>query len=165
MKKLVSFLVCIAIVMSLCVPAFAAENNHSDLPLGIILYEGEEWVPADEDGIMPLEDANSECLKTGHIPPNGYRYLGYKRGNTRIDNITATVGGFIVSLIVPDMGLLIGLIQIGIAFDESDIHGDYTVYTWSNGVNKWEHVVGYATYQKSNGTTEKRYVNCEVRIS
>lgn len=168
MKRIVALLLVCLMVSTMCFSSFAVEREHDDeiiLPPGVVLYEDEIWVPASEDNPAPREAPNAACDKTDHLPPKGYRYVGYKRGNTKTDNITTAVSGFIIGLLIPDFGVLTGLIGVGIALDPSDINGDYTIYTWSNGTNTWSHVVAYATYTTSGGKTITEYVNCEVRTS
>ena len=166
-KKFISMCMIFAMITPmLLLPAFATEakeKREENLPPGVELLEGEVWVPASE-GIETREAPNAACLKTDHLPPQGYRYVGYKRGDTRVENLQATVSGFLVSLIVPDLGLLVGVIGVGIAVDglDSVVSGTYTEYMWSNGNKTWSHVVGYAEYE-SNGTTYYDYVNCEVK--
>ena len=167
-KRFISFLLAAVMCVLSCAPVFALGNTttlDASLPEGIVLREGEIWIPASEfDNIVsPLEDANSDCGKTGHIPPNGYRYVGCKKGNTDVDNLVVSAGGFLASLIVPDFGTLVGLIGVGLALDTSEIDGDYSIYTWTNGSMYWEHAVGYCTYTTASGKTVTEYVNCEIR--
>lgn len=167
LKKFISICMVLAMITPmLLIPAFATEeteDNLEELPPGVELLEGEVWVPASE-GPMKREPPNAACLKTDHLPPQGYSYVGYRRGDTRIENLQATISGFIVSLLVPDLGLLVGAISIGIALDEldSEISGTYTEYMWSNGSNTWSHVVAYTEFE-ANGMTYYEYVNCEVK--
>lgn len=174
MKRIVALLLVCLMVSTMCFSSFAVEREHDDeiiSPPGVVLYEDEIWVPASEDNMAPREAPNAACDKTAHIPPAGYRYVGYKRGNTKIDNFQATASGFLVSLLIPSDPItkpfiaLVGLIGVGIAMDPSEIQGDYTIYTWSNGTNTWSHVVAYATYTTAGGKTITEYVNCEVRTS
>lgn len=166
MKKLIAMVLCCSIVSSMSSYVYAQSPDTTQPPPGIVLYEGEVWIPAsDSDGIMPLEMENADCGKTTHLAPKGYRYIGCKQGDTRVENVQGTVGGFLVTLIVPDLGLLVGLIGIGIAVDQLDgeVSGTYMEYIWSDSFgNRWSHVIGYASYTV-NGVEHHKYVNCETK--
>lgn len=152
--------------MVFCAPTFAVENDsplEAPLPTGVVLREGEIWIPASETEniIVPREDANSDCGKTGHIPPRGYTYVGCKKGNTYADFISNSSA--IISIIILGFAVLSALIDLGFRLDTSVIDGDYSIYVWTNGSKYWEHAVGYCTYTNTIGQNVTRYVNCEIR--
>lgn len=92
-EKIVAMLVCVSLVFSMCIPAFANQQEDYQLPPGVVLSEGEVWIPA-EDGIMPYgyED------EVG--PPTGFSYAGQIRGNFVADLVTgSTVDGTILASI------------------------------------------------------------------
>lgn len=57
--------------------SFAMSENDDSLPPGIVLLEGEVWIPASSDDPMPLED-------DGTIPM-GYKYIGKISGNATFE--------------------------------------------------------------------------------
>lgn len=81
-KRAISLVVCLAMLWTLCVPTFATQtapnsspaSNNTTLPKGVILQEGEVWVPATSpEHIMTMGMTIQE--------PAGYTYIGYIKGN------------------------------------------------------------------------------------
>ncbi len=166
MKKLISAILCLSIVYSLCVPAMAVSKaeKEPELPPGIALTEGGTWIPASEGGIMPREDPNAACGKSGHIPPSDYRYVGVYHGNTDIEATIITVGSFLFTLLVPQFGLVAFIVNLGMQYDaiDSEIRGEYYQYTWRSpdGSVYWYHIVAVADYDHDG---YDNYIGCEVR--
>lgn len=138
MKKLISAVLCLSIVYSLCVPAMAVSVAEKDSKLspGGVLMEGEEWAPASNGGIVPMGDED-EC---GHNAPAGYRFVNARSGNTNFDVAVSTTGSFIVGLILS--AIIPGGLPISVAYavtmleglsgmtPPNQIYGDYLVMTY-----------------------------------
>ena len=161
MKKLISLLLCIIIIFSLSVPAFAHEIDSEPLPP---VAEGEIWVPA--NGIMPLEEANEACGLTGHIPPRGYNYTGYYKGDSSIE-VDIASGTLTVLCLIPGMGYVTSVFAVmllGITIDEYLSYGQrlstYYRYTWRNDDGDyWYHIVWVSDI---DGDGYDEYLTCRV---
>ena len=161
MKKLISILLSITLILSLSFSVLANETNHELLPPA---GEGEIWFPASE--IMLLEDANDACGITGHIPPSGYRYLGYYKGDSSIEADIAG-GTLTVLAFIPGIGTIssvFSVILLGITMDEYLSYGQrlstYYRYTWQNdNGDYWYHIVWVADI---NHDGKDEYLTCRI---
>lgn len=97
MKRIISLLVCISLLSSMCVPAFATQQEDSQLPPGVVLLEGEVWIPA-EDEIMPLTYDD--------ICPEGFHYAGKIKGNYVVDLLVGSAVDSMVIASIPKLVLI-----------------------------------------------------------
>lgn len=88
MKKIISYIVGISLIMSMCIPmAWAKELNDfketvsTAIPEGIVLQEGEAWVPAQKS-----------AAPAGIPAPDGFTYMGYRESSYIIDSIVSNFG-------------------------------------------------------------------------
>lgn len=139
MKKLISAILCLSIVYSLCVPAMAANaaEKAAELSHEVVLINGEEWTVTSNGGVMPTGDED-EC---GHYAPSGYRFVNAYTGNTVVDAYVDLIGSFIIGLVVsiaiPLNGVTIP-VSFGVTMLEGlddaappdTIYGDYLVMTY-----------------------------------
>ena len=132
MKKVISILVCVAIIVSMYAPVYAREYT-AELSVGTSLQGGEGSVPmATGGGIVPMGDED-EC---GHYPPAGYRFAGTRHGNTEVDSIVQTAVGVVLSFVAPsgvDTVIDIALEVLDVRAETTyprHIQGDYLVMTY-----------------------------------
>lgn len=97
MKKILSFLVCFSLIASMILPvAFANEIVDTEPPEGIVLKEGERWVPAQRAVTQGPSGAN---------PPDGFTYTGYISGDYIFDAIISDAISGAITLAIPLIAL------------------------------------------------------------
>ena len=96
MKKIISYMICISLIMSICIPiAFANEINDFKAtvstapPEGVVLQEGETWVPA-----------QTSAAPAGIPAPDGFTYMGYSDGNCQMDAIADNIASGAITLTI-----------------------------------------------------------------
>ncbi len=166
-RKICNFIagiLCCALVLTISVPAFA--DTTQSLPSNVVLYEGETWIPPSE--LTPFhsvlrESENSDCGKTDHLAPKGYRYVGCVKGDSVVDSFIAGVSATIIGF-VPGIGTITTIISLGLAtegllnyLEEGRVRTTYYKYIWQSGNQTWTHIIW--TYPDSTG---EKYLTCEV---
>lgn len=145
-------------LLTLCVPAYAAEGKDEHEFVPPTLAEGEVWVPA--DGTMPLLDG---CAK-GCSPGSGYVYQGYVKGNTTFEatlrGVTWDLLGFIP--IVGRVFFAIRAVEIGASVvDYMTKNGEVpTVYYQYVYYNSAECAYWYHFVFRDNVNGSGRYLDC-----
>lgn len=115
MKKIVTMLVCVSLVFPMCIPAFANQQEDYQLPPGVVLSEGEVWIPA-EDGIMPFgyED---------EVGPVGFSYAGQIRGNYVVDLVVGSAVDASIIASIPELAFAATGVTITIPASVGIIYG------------------------------------------
>ena len=166
MKRIMALTLICSISMSMGITSAIAQEtpDNNVLPDGIILLEGETWIPASE--ITSYEAENHDCGVSGHVAPAGYRYAGAINGNTHFEKkmLNGMLGAIAA---IPGMKAITFIIKAGswIAeyIEDSDIDGEYYKYQWTSGSSFWTHVVCYGpTTSQDFAEGEWRYVACEI---
>lgn len=109
-NRFLSVCISLSILLSLCLlPGHAAYSNDSaiivatnnkagsysaNLPEGIVLNEGDIWVPADEPSEFHPDNSISPQGEGAVIVPEGYTYIGYRRSDSpwKVSKLSVTSG-------------------------------------------------------------------------
>ncbi len=159
MKRFVSLVLALAMIMSLSISAFASDHSSSAIDDDISI----DVLPSPIAVLR--EDPNEACGISSHRPPAGYRYVGSTSGNSQVELVVTAIGCNLVGLI-PGLGTLMFVISSGVALSELEkclnddiLYGRYYKYEWSNGTNHWYHIVWVTDYDHDG---IDNYVTCKV---
>lgn len=91
-------IICLAILTPMCF-ASDTQSENTELPPGVVLMEGEVWIPAgSEDEIMPLGYDDD-------IVPHCFTYVGQIRGNYVVDLIVGSAVDSTIIASIPALSL------------------------------------------------------------
>lgn len=167
MKKIVSLIVCCAIISSICVPAFAAENV-SDEPIPDDILES-----LLENGLVPVSANNVAAMSfedyCEHAVPAGYVSMGVYEGNSEIEAERIDEGLEFFSFISDNtknevLAFLMYLVDI-VEFledmnDDGVVRAKYYLYMYHRGPSYWYH---YVWVYDSNDDGIEEYLACDVK--
>lgn len=160
MKNLLSVLLAVAMCTTLSTPALAVSQMETqEIPEWV--QDGEIWIPANEDGIMPLEDFG-DCPQ-GHAAPAGYSYQGQTIGKATT-LYEDTKGWLKVVSVITKGSIYVDAADLSVDFlnklrDGEDPNIDYIKRVFTKGNSTWYHIT-YA--EKKTSTSYYTYVTCEA---
>lgn len=161
-KRTLSFALAMVMLFSLAPASFATNTDRTEDGVCMCAAHG-----MDSTFVMG-EEPNDACGISSHRPPDNYRYVGSKSGDSQLEAAAAGIAAGLVGFI-PGLGVLMFTITSGVTLvaladymEDGILYGRYYKYQWSDGVNSWYHVVWVADYDNDG---YDNYVTCEVIVT